>query len=147
MFVIKKRVLIAFTTVALLITAGPAVADLVGSGTDTTAMRNSSAVRLAGARTATLYPGTSSPVTFTVDNPSRGIQRVGTIHLASVATDAAHRGCVVTDFKMPDVVANQSFSHGNDQAVTARGTLTMANTSVSQDACEGAPLTLNLTSN
>jgi hypothetical protein len=51
------------------------------------------------------------------------------------------------DFKMPDVVANQSFPSGSGQAVTATGTLTMHDTGVSQDACQGATLTLNLTSN
>ena len=48
---------------------------------------------------------------------------------------------------MPDVAANQDFGPGNGQAVTAGGTLSMANTGVSQDACQGATLTLNLTSN
>ena len=47
---------------------------------------------------------------------------------------------------MPDVTVNQTFPNGNGQTVTATGTLTMANTGVSQDACQGATLTLNLTS-
>jgi hypothetical protein len=64
-----------------------------------------------------------------------------------VATDVTHSACVVADFTMPDVAANQSFANGSGQTVTATGTLTMANTGVSQDACQGAPLTLNLTSN
>ena len=48
---------------------------------------------------------------------------------------------------MPDVGANQSFPNGSAQAVTSTGTRTMADTGVSQDGCQGAPLTLNLTSN
>jgi len=46
---------------------------------------------------------------------------------------------------MPDVTVNQDFPNGNGQTVTATGTLTMANNG-NQDACKGAPLTLNLTS-
>lgn len=145
---LRKRVLV-LSTVSLLVLAGVAIAyfTTTGSGTATATVGTSSAVTLHGAAATTVYPGTSSSVSFTVDNPSSGTQRVGTIHLASVTTDAGHSACVVTDFTMPDVVANQSFPAGNGQAVTAAGTLTMANTGVSQDACQGAPLTLNLTSN
>jgi hypothetical protein len=86
-------------------------------------------------------------VTFTVDNPSSGSQLVNAIHLASVTTDAGHSACVVSDFTMADVTVSQVFASGNGQAVTATGTLAMANTALNQDACQGAPLTLNLTSN
>src|SRR5436305_9811059 len=148
-FVMRKRVLIPLSVVLGLIVAGAAIAYFTstGSGTGTATVGNSSAVTLHGTAATTLYPGTSSSVSFTVDNPSPGTQRVGTIHLASVATDAAHSACVVSDFSMPDVAANQSFPNGNTQAVSATGVLAMANTGVSQDACQGAPLTLNLTSN
>jgi hypothetical protein len=148
-FVLRKRVLIPAGIVSLLILAAGAIAYFTssGSGTATATVGSSSAVTLHGSAASTLYPGTSSTVSFTVDNPSPGTQRVGTIHLASVSTDAAHSACVVADFTMPDVVSNQSFPNGNTQAVTATGTLSMANTGISQDACQGAPLTLNLTSN
>jgi hypothetical protein len=148
-FVMRKRVLIPAGIVSLLIVAAAAIAyfTTTGSGTATATVGSSSAVTLHGTAGSTLYPGTSSTVSFTVDNPSPGTQRVGTIHLASVATDVAHSACVVADFTMPDVAANQSFGNGSGQTVTATGTLTMANTGVSQDACQGAPLTLNLTSN
>jgi hypothetical protein len=148
-FVMRKRVLIPVGILSGLIVAGVAIAyfTTTGSGTATATVGSSSAATLHGTAASTLYPGTSSSVSFTVDNPSSGTQRVGTIHLASVSTDAGHSGCAVADFTMPDVVANQSFPTGNGQAVTATGTLSMANTGVSQDACQGAPLTLNLTSN
>jgi len=51
------------------------------------------------------------------------------------------------DFTMPAVTVNQSFGPGNGQAVTPTGTLTMNDTGVNQDACQGATLTLHLTSN
>ena len=147
--VMRKRVLILVGALMLLIVAGAAIAYFTstGSGTGTATVGNSSAVTLHATTASTLYPGTSSTVNFTVDNPSPGAERVGTLHLASVTTDGAHSACSMSDFTMPDVTANQTFPNGNGQAVTATGTLTMANTGVSQDACQGAPLTLNLTSN
>ena len=101
---------------------------------------------LRGTAASTLYPGTTSAVNFTVDNPSAGHQYVATIHLVSVTTDAGHSGCVTSDFTMPDVTVNQDFASGNAQSVTATGTLSMANTNSSQDGCKDAPLTLNLSS-
>jgi hypothetical protein len=139
---------IAISTVALVIVAAAiAYFTSIGSGTGTASGGNSQAVTLHATVSQSLYPGTSSPVSFTVDNPSTGHQRVGTVHLASIAADAGHSTCNTADFSMPDVVANQDFGSGNGQAVTAGGTLSMANTGVSQDACQGATLTLNLTSN
>jgi hypothetical protein len=148
-FVMRKRVLLPFGGVVVLIVAAVAIAYFTssGSGTGSATVGSSSAVTLHGTTASTLYPGTSSSVSFTVDNPSPGTERVGTIQLASVTTDAGHSGCVMTDFTMPAVVANQSFPSGNGQAVTATGTLSMANSASNQDACQGAPLTLNLTSN
>jgi hypothetical protein len=154
-FVGRKRVLIPISTVVLAIVAGVAVAYFtsLGSGTGTATVGSSSNVTLHGAVGSSLYPGSSSTVTLTVDNPSPGSELVNTIHLASIASDAGHSSCstVITggnpDFTMPDVLANQSFPSGNGQAVTATGTLTMNETGVSQNACQGATLTLNLTSN
>jgi hypothetical protein len=151
----RKRVLIPVGIVVFVMMTGVAVAYFTsqGSGTGTAAVGNSSNVTLLGTVASTLYPGTSSTVTFTVDNLSPGAELVNAIHLASITPDAGHSGCstVITggnpDFAMPDVVANQDFPHGNGQAVTATGTLTMNDTGVSQNACQGATLTLNLTSN
>lgn len=154
-FVRRKGVLIPIGVVLGLAVAGIAVAYFTssGSGTGAATVGSSSNVTLHGTVASALFPSTSSTVTFTVDNPSPGAELVNTIHLASIAPDAGHSGCSTLltggnpDFAMPDVVANQSFPSGNGQAVTATGTLTMRNTGVSQDACQGATLTLNLTSN
>jgi hypothetical protein len=150
----KKGVLIPVVIVVLAV-AGVAVAYFtsLGSGTGTATVGSSSNVTLHGTVAGSLYPGTSSTVTFTVDNPSPGAELVNTIHLVSITPDAGHSGCstVITggnpDFTMADVVANQDFPTGNGQAVTATGTLNMRDTGVSQNACQGATLTLNLTSN
>jgi hypothetical protein len=152
-FIVGKRALILAGLVTLAL-AGVAVAFFTSTGSGTGAAEIGSLVKvtLHGNVASSLYPGTSSTVTFTVDNPSPGSELVSTIHLASITPDAGHSGCstVITggnpDFTMPDVVANQSFPSGNGQAVTATGTLTMNETGVSQNACQGATLTLNLTS-
>jgi hypothetical protein len=142
----KKRVLVGLT-VAMLAVAGAAFAyfTTTGSGTGTATVGTSSELTLHATTMTTLYPGTSTVVHFTVDNPSSGHQQLGTIHLVEVTTDAAHSACVMSDFTMPDVVANQDFAAGNGQEVTATGTLTMANNG-NQNACKEAPLTLHLTS-
>jgi len=124
-----------------------------GSGTGTASVGTASAVTLQGTVTSSLYPGSSSPVSFKVDNPSSGSQRVGTISLTSISVDSGHSGCSTTlgggnpDFSMPAVTVNKTFSPGNGQTVTQTGTLTMNETGTNQDACQGATLTLNLTSN
>jgi len=144
----KKRVLVlaAVAAVAAIGTTAFAYFTTTGSGTGSAAVGTSSALTLHGTTASTLYPGTSSVVNFTVDNPSPGAQHLGTITLVSVTTDAGHSGCTMSDFTMPAVVANENFANGNAQAVTATGTLTMADNG-NQDACKGAPLTLNLSSN
>jgi hypothetical protein len=147
-FIMRKRVLVLASVGAVLLLAGVAFAyfSSTGSGSATATVGNSSAVTLHATVASSLHPGASSSVSFTVDNPSAGSQRVATIHLQSVAADTGHSTCVTSDFTMPDVTVNQTFPNGNGQAVTATGTLSMANTGVSQDACQGATLTLNLTS-
>lgn len=145
----KRRALVALGAVGAVVAAGVAIAYFTstGSGTGSATVGTSSAVTIKGTTGSSLFPGTSTTVSFTVDNPSSGSQRVNEIHLESVTTDAAHSACVLSDFTMPNVTVNQTFPNGNGQAVTATGTLSMANTAQNQDACQGAPLTLHLTSN
>jgi len=155
LWISKKRALLAISTVGVLAVAGVAVAYFTstGSGTATATVGSGSAVTIKGTVSSNLYPGGSSPVSFTIDNPSSASQRVGTITLASIAVDAGHSSCskVISggnpDFAMPAVVVNKTFATGNNQTVTQTGTLTMNDTGISQDACQGATLTLNLTSN
>jgi hypothetical protein len=152
--ILRKMVLIPIGIVVAVAVAGVALAYFtnLGAGTGTATVGSASSVTLHGAVATSLFPGSSATVTFTVDNPSLGAEFVNTIHLASITPDAGHSGCstVITggnpDFTMADVTANQSFPPGNGQAVTATGTLTMHETGVNQDACQGATLTLNLTS-
>jgi hypothetical protein len=151
----KKRALGALTAICALGVAAAAFAyfTTTGTGTGTASVGSSSAVTVHATVSSNLYPSSSSPVSFTVDNPSSGSQRVGTITLASISADAGHSTCstVITggnpDFTMAAVTVNHVFAAGNGQTVTPTGTLTMNETGVSQDACQGATLTLHLTSN
>ena len=151
----KKRVLAGLAAIGVLAIAAGAYAyfSTTGSGTATATVGSSSALVIKGTVTGNLYPGTSSPVSLTIDNNSTGKQRVGTISLEKITPDAGHSTCsVVTtggnpDFTMADIVVNKVFGPGNGQAVTPNGSLTMNDTGVSQDACQGATLTLTLKSN
>jgi hypothetical protein len=151
----KRRAFFALTAALVVAVAGGAYAYFTtsGSGTGTAAVGSSSAVTLHATVTGSLYPGTSSPVSFTVDNPSTGKQRVGTISLSSITVDAGHSECstVITggnpDFTMAAVAVNATFASGNAQAVTPTGSLTMNETGTNQDKCQGATLTLHLTDN
>lgn len=151
----RKRAFAALGCVAALAAAGAAIAYFTsnGAGTGSASVGSSSAVTLHASIASSLYPGASSAVTFTVDNPSSGSQRVGTVSLASISVDAGHSGCSTTigggnpDFTMAAVPVNQVFAPGNGQSVSATGTLAMNETGVNQDACQGATLTLHLTNN
>jgi hypothetical protein len=151
----KKRALLALVCACALALAGGAYAyfTTTGSGTGTATVGSASAVTLKATIGSSLYPGSSSTVSFTVDNPSSGTQRVGAISLSKITADAGHSSCsVVTtggnpDFTMAAVTVNKNFPPGNNQTVTQTGTLTMNETGVNQDACQGATLTLQLVNN
>jgi len=165
--------LVALSVVAVLVFAGAAIAYFTstGSGTGSATVGTSSVLTIHGTIPSTLYPGTSSALTFTVDNPSSGHQQVGTIHLASInacpsgdawnGTACSNGGIEITscesvetgasdtntaNFWMQDVVSNQDLPTGNGQAITASGTLTMNDLNSSQNTCKNTNLTLNFTS-
>lgn len=150
----KALVLLAVIVVAVAASVGAyAYFTTTGSGTGAATVGTSSALTLHGAVTGDeLYPGdtTGDTVTFTVDNPSKGNQRLGTISLASITVDAGHSTCphvVDTDFSMADVTVDATYGPGNTQAVTPTGTLKMLEINADQDACKGANLTLHFSSN
>jgi hypothetical protein len=127
----KKRVFITLSCLSALAIAAVAYAYFTstGSGTATAKVGTSSAVTLKGTVSGNLYPGASAQVSFTVDNPSSGAQRVGTVTLTGITVDAAHSSCSAVisggnpDFSMPAVAVNATFPPGNGQAVTPKGTL------------------------
>jgi len=151
----KRRAFAALGCTMAIAGAGVAFAYFTsnGSGTGSAAVGSASSVTLHASITSNLYPGSSSPVTFTVDNPSSGVQRVGTVSLSSISVDGAHSSCSTTisggnpDFTMAAVPVNQVVTPGNGQSVSATGTLAMNETGANQDACQGATLTLHLSNN
>src|SRR3954466_1780585 len=94
-FMTKKRLLAGLSAIGALALAGVAIAYFTasGSGTGTGSVGTSSALTLHGSTGGAVYPGTTTTVSFTADNPSPGKQQVGTIHLGSiVACDQAFSG-------------------------------------------------------
>jgi hypothetical protein len=166
----RRVVRSALGTATVVVVAGGALAYFSGSGagTGSAGVGTSSTLTIHGTTGGSLYPGASTTVSFTVDNPSTGHERAGTIHLSSIVacnvafvSEACPSGHEVSscesaetgssdgntaNYWMPDVVSNQDVASGSGQALTATGTLTMNNLSTSQDACKSVNLLLNLTS-
>jgi hypothetical protein len=167
----SKKALIVVLVAALSLAGGAyAYFTATGSGTGTDTVGTSSTLTVAGTAASTLYPGTSSTVNFTVTNPSSGHQRLGTISLSGIhactGTGSSWNGAAcsnggteqttcesydsstsstVDDFSMQNVVSNQDFGPGNNQTVTATGTLAMNNLNANQNSCQGANITLSFT--
>jgi hypothetical protein len=173
-FSTRKKILVGVSTLGVLLLAGAAIAYFTasGAGTGTATVGTSTALTLHGSTSGSLYPGASTTVTFTADNPNSGKVEVGTIHLASIkacvgagstwtgsacsnsGTEATGCETVETgatdgntaDFWMADVPVNAEVNSGSGQSITPTGTLMMNDLSTTQDACKNANLTLNLTS-
>ncbi len=145
----KKRLLTGLSAVAVLGAVGGAIAywSVSGSGTATGTAGSPGTITLSGTIANGLVPGGSEPVTLTASNSGSAPIKVQTIHLVSVAVDAGHSACVTADFTMPDVTENESIpGNASNHSLPTTGTLSYANTAVSQNACEGATLTLTLSS-
>lgn len=175
-FFTRRQITVLAVLLVALISAigGWAYLTANGSGSGTATVGTSTNLALHGATVGSLYPGTTVPITFTVDNPSAGHQQLGTIYLAGVkacvgtgstwnsgtsscssgGTEAT--GCESVDpgnaadanasnFYMADVVENQDLA-GNTTGVAATnaGTLKMNNLTSAQDSCKNANLYLQL---
>ena len=147
----KKRTMLVLGAVAVLAVAGVAVAywTTSGSGSGSGAVASSNgAVVLHGTVTNALTPGGSSPVAFTADNATSSNEQVGTVH-AVVSIDKAHveAGCEASDFTISDVVENQVIAANSTGVALANGgSIAMADTTSNQDGCQGATISLALTS-
>jgi hypothetical protein len=168
----KKRVAVGLGLVGALALAVGAYAYFTqsGAGTGSASVGSSSQVSLAGTITGTLYPGGSAAsVSVLVTNNGSGSQYVNKVHLASISIDhssATYTGATAAQqatwdscdtsvsgtpsaFTMSDITVGSTLTkHGTTgDHTTVSGSLQMNDTGVSQDNCQGAPLTLNLTSN
>jgi hypothetical protein len=147
----KKRNVGVLAVVAVLALAGMAIAYWTtsgeGSGSGSVASSNGK-LTLAGTITESLTPGGSSTVKFTASNAGSSSLSVGTIH-AVVSIDEAHTnaGCKASDFTIGDTVENQVIAaHATGVELAKEGSIAMADTSENQDACQGATVSLALTS-
>jgi hypothetical protein len=167
----KKKTFAAATVVTMAVAAGAlAYFTSAGTGSGTASVGTASSLTVTGTSASTLYPGTSSTVSFTVDNPSSGHQRLGSITLSGIhactgagsswnGSSCSNSGTEQTtcesfdtsasssvdNFSMPVVTSNTDFAPGNNQTVTQTGTLTMNDLNSSQNSCQGANLTLSFT--
>jgi hypothetical protein len=151
----KRVVLAAIMAIALAIASGVAYAyfTATGAGSGSATVGNATSIVLTPTITGTLYPGgTPASVSVVVKNNGGGAQYVNLIHLASITPDSGHSTCVTTigagpanAFTMADVSVASTIAPAG--TTTKVGSLQMNDTGITQDACQGATLTLNLTSN
>ena len=150
----KKRIIVLAGVVAaaLGLAAGAfAYFSSSGSGSGSGSVGTASAISISSTGPAdALYPGGAGvDVPITVANNGSGAEYVHAVQLSGISTTASGCDTSITGspaaFAMPDVTVNQTIAAGDQ--VTVHGTLSMNDTGVSQDACEGASLTLNFTSN
>ncbi len=132
---------VVLTGVAILVTAGAAIAYLTSSGNASGAASTSTVSPLSGttataSTTSELYPGGSADLTFKVTNPNSHSVTITAISLASTAT-----GCTT-----PHLSLTPGLSFSVPANTTATETLHNA-VSMATDAsndCQGATLTVPL---
>lgn len=148
--------LATLTVVAFSAVGAYAYFTATGTGTGSATVGTVSGVTLAGTISGNLYPaGAPAGVSVLVSNPGSGAQSVGSIHLASITADAGHPTCDVSwsganaAFTMADINVAQTLTKSGTAGdhATVLGSLQMNDTGVTQNSCQGATLTLNLTSN
>ncbi len=149
--VLKKKRTAALAVVAVLAIAGMAFAywTTTGSGSGTgTVASSGGTVTLHGTIENELSPGASSAVAYTADNANGSSEQVATVH-AVVSIDEAHEnaGCKASDFTIGDTVEGQVIpAHSTGVALTHAGSISMIDSEANQDACQGATITLTLSS-
>lgn len=148
---LKKRTALVLSAVAVLAVAGIAVAFWTttgsGEGSGKVAASNGT-LTLHGTITNALTPGGSSPVAFTADNEGSSSLQVATVK-AVVSIDDTHAkaGCNASDFTIVDTAEGQVIpAHSTNVSLTNGGTIKMADSAENQDACQGATVSLALTS-
>jgi len=147
----KKRTMAVLGVVAALAMAAAAIAywTTTGSGEGSGSVASSNGtVTLHGTVTGELTPGGSSAVKFSADNAGSSSLQVGTVH-AEVSIDEAHAkaGCKASDFTIGDTAENQVIAAHSTGVVLAKdGSISMADTEENQNACQGATISLALSS-
>ena len=142
-FTRKKFAALAVGTLTLGVSVGAyAYFTAPGAGSATATVGSASNIELNGTTTDAVYPGGPAvDVAISVHNPGEGAQHVDTVTLDSIDTPT---GCAASAFSMAPVPVDTTVAPG--ATTTVHGTLLMAD-SGNQDSCQGAALTLHLTSN
>jgi hypothetical protein len=145
----KKQYLVAGVAAAIIAgTAGSAIAYWTttgsGTGSGTTAASNGNVVLHASFTSATLTPGGNTPVSFTADNAGSSNLHVGTVTTVVTASGT----CDASWFTVAPVLEDQTIAGTSTTALANSGSLVFADsTTVNQDACKSATITLTLSSN
>jgi len=152
----KKRLLVLASVTALAL-AGIAFAffSSTGSGTGSAGVGSAaSALTLHGSITGSLSPGDSKSVSLTADNSNSAAVKLHNV-TGTVSVDATHltAGCLASNFTFDNgsggaITEDQSIpANSTATALTNSGTVSMPTSASNQDVCQGATLTLNLSSN
>ena len=150
----KRSRVIALGLVAVLVAGGAAIAFWTSSGTGsgTATVGTDSGLTITGVAFGNaLYPGTKSPVSFTITNSSAN----SAVTVAQVVADTSFGtngitglpgGCDPADFSFPNYTVNQSIPASGTLNVTipTSGGLALSNTASNQDACKNATPVLHL---
>jgi len=150
----KRSRVIALGLVAVLVAGGAAIAFWTSSGTGsgTATVGTDSGLTITGVAFGNaLYPGTKSPVSFTITNSSAN----SAVTVAQVVADTSFGtngitglpgGCDPADFSFPNYTVNQSIPASGTLNVTipTSGGLALSNTASNQDACKNAAPVLHL---
>jgi len=146
----KKRlaVLASVTTLALAAIAF-AFFSSTGSGSGSAGVGDpTTALVLHGSITGSLSPGDSKSVSLTADNSNASNVKLHSVS-GTVSVDPTHvtAGCATTNFTFTGATEDQNIAGSSTgTALTNDGTVAMPASGTNQDACKGATLTLNLTS-
>lgn len=147
----KKIAAVAVAAAVVVAGAGTAFAYWTTTGSGTGSATNASSngtIVLHASFDNGLTPGASEPVSYTADNAGTSSLYVGTI-TPTVSIDSAHAtaGCLVGDFTIAPTASNTTVPANTSGMSVGSGTLSFADTSVNQDGCQGAVITLTLASN
>jgi hypothetical protein len=147
----KKRVIVV-GVIALLTLAGAGAAFAYWTSTGTGVGEATTGEDVAFEITSAAPVGTLSPgsagqtVEFTVTNPGEGTQYLTgvTVTIAGPAGTpwVPPTGCLIADYTATVTTAPTYGSIASGDAVTGTATVTLANTGVDQDACQGVDVPL-----
>ena len=150
------RIVAAVAVLAIAVTAY-AFWSTSGDGSGTAATDAAAgAVTINGDAVTGLAPGRTVALTGTIVNPNNYDVRVSNLSIDGISVDGAHlgAGCALAnyDFSATPVAVNSTLQESNagatDEAAFPAGlTVTMLETGANQDACKGATITVDYSTN